>query len=114
MGKKPRRWWARLEVLDPMLKQTMEKFPYHAINGLTVVKKATNPKTGRVEQEPDASFLVVIPRTSNTGKSMLQQQAPMANEQPGPRPGATPSANPPPVYGGRPSTPGGKLRSIGD
>lgn len=46
-----------VRIVDPTLKETMVKYPYHAVNGLQMVKRVNG------QDVPDPSLLVKIPRT---------------------------------------------------
>ncbi len=93
----------RLEYTDPTLVATMHKYPYHLLNGNEV--RIRDPRTGKLHERPESSFLVQIPAgdpsllgggTRDTGTPQRTGTAPVIPAQP------------------TRSTPGaGKLKSIG-
>lgn len=94
----------KFEILDPVLKATLQKFPHHAINGEERVRRFLEPKTGKYQEVYAESFIVdvrEIRRRSILGAGPVTPDAPAAE---------APDRS---TVAPRPSTPGeGKLKGI--
>ncbi len=92
-----------LEIQDQSLRQAMQRFPNHAVNGLLQTRKRTNPKTSVTEMVPSPSFLVPIPHKE---RSLLDNAAAS--------PAGAPATPPPlPLPKSPEETPGlGRLKSL--
>lgn len=97
----------KIEIVDPTLRQTMQRFDVLWVNDSVPVY--VNPQTG--QRTPARSFLCVVPGADGSGDDTAATPA-------SPRPSAQQppySPLPPSVLDGRPSRPqGGRLRSVGD
>ena len=103
-GQRVKTYAPRFEALDPTLIAAMEKYPTHAVNGLTYVSKVTDPATKQIKEVPDPSYVVEIPKPK---ANLLLAQ-----------PAAAPALLAPPTAGGAQSAKGsgggGRLKSLGD
>ena len=97
-GKRVKTYAPRFEALDPTLVAMMEKYPTHAVNGVTYVSKVTDPATKQIKEIEDPSYIVQIPKPQ---VSLLRQQA------------QTPELIAPPTPANT-SQGGGRLKSLGD
>jgi hypothetical protein len=91
----------KVQVLDPTLQATIERYPHHVVNGEEEVVEYRDPRTGKTAREYKPSMIVPIP-TSETNATA----------------GAAPSNQPNLLWnqsrGVAPNTPGsGRLRSVG-
>lgn len=110
----------RIEVVDPRLKQTIEKFPYHTINGFGA-QVVADPRTGQKKEMYSYSVIVKVPNAKvidaqgesaeRTGPQLPQpSQPPTVTSLPPDQP-ADPFKKPAPRV---PAAKGGKLKSIED
>jgi hypothetical protein len=99
-GERVKTYAPRFEALDPTLIAAMEKYPTHAVNGVTYVSKVTDPATKQVKEIEDPSYVVEIPKQ----KISLLRQQPQAPQLLAP-PTAAPAQS---------SQGGGRLKSLGD
>ena len=98
-GKRVKTYAPRFEALDPTLIATMQKYPTHAVNGVTYVSKVTDPVTKQVQEVEDPSYIVQIPKPK---VSLLRQQA------------QAPELIAPPTPTNSSQQGGGRLKSLGD
>jgi hypothetical protein len=91
-GQRVKTYAPRFEALDPTLVAAMEKYPTHAVNGVTFVTKVDG------KEIEDPSYVVEIPKAK---PSLLRQQAQAPQLIAPPTPSQT-------------SKGGGKLKSLGD
>jgi hypothetical protein len=99
-GNRVRTLAPRLEPLDPSMIEAMQKYPNNVVNGMVNVSRVKDPIGGSVQELPDPSFLVAIPR----------KQPSLLNSAAAPPPEAPVTFEPPPAAVQH----GGKLRSITD
>jgi len=102
-GNRVRALAPRMEPLDPSLIEAMQKYPTHAINGDLHVSKIKDPLTQQIEEQPDPSFLVLIPHEK---KQSLLDAPPFFDRAPAQTPAAPAPAQPLPGAG--------KLRTLQD
>jgi hypothetical protein len=100
-GQRVKTYAPRFEALDPTLIAAMEKYPTHAVNGVTYVSKVTDPVTKQVKEIEDPSYVVEIPRPK---ASLLRQQAQAPQLL----------APPTPNQSSQGGAGGGRLKSLGD
>jgi hypothetical protein len=98
-GKRVKTYAPRFEALDPTLVAMMEKYPTHAVNGVTFVSKVTDPATKEIKEIEDPSYIVQIPKPQ---VSILRQQA------------QAPELIAPPTPANASPQGGGRLKSLGD
>jgi hypothetical protein len=98
-GRRVKTYAPRFEALDPTLVAMMEKYPTHAVNGVTYISKVTDPATKEIKEVEDPSYIVQIPKPK---VSILRQQA------------QAPELIAPPTPTNSSQQGGGRLKSIGD
>lgn len=103
----------KVEVVDPSLLATMKQYPNHAVNAELKMHKVRNAKTGAIEEVPEPSLIVAIPRRP---PSILASdgEPPAGTSLSAPAPAPEPAQTPEPVARPPAPAPGtGRLKSIG-
>lgn len=63
----------KFEPLDPAMIEAMQRFPNHAVNGYDTPHPVRDPKTGKITEIYDPSYIVLIPEKK---PSMLDEPLP--------------------------------------
>lgn len=66
---------------DPTMIEMMKRFPHRYINGEVHMSRIRDPKTGRIIEVPDPSFLVMVPKRS---QNILMQETQIADDSAAP------------------------------
>jgi hypothetical protein len=110
-GERARAVTNRITVHDAGLAAAMKQYPHHAVNGTVMVNRHHDPKTGKVKEVLDPSFLIEIPHGQpsalDDGSALTGGTASPAD------PGTSDAAPATPVAPQRQQPGAGRLRSIG-
>jgi hypothetical protein len=97
----------KAEILDPLLRDLMRRYPEHAVNGEVLVRRVKDPRTGKVVEIAPPTFLVDIRQVRDQALLAAGAHSPAAERDPS-------TKDPAKVAPSGEATPGsGKLKSVG-